>query len=137
MNRIFSETNRNENWMLSRLEAETDLKWTRNAMWQKRLFDFWNDEIGVAVEVDGLEHLKKKDYDAYRDKYNFYRSGIIVLRVRNLNNQDADKAIETINNTGFWQDRRDSMGLNNKKLKRDKLFIASIKEKVKSEINNR
>ena len=101
--------NANENWMADKLQA-TGFKWRRQAQWGMRLYDFWCAHLGVAVEVDGPEH--DQEYDRYRDEYNLRRSGIIVLRVRNMNEADADSALAAIAAASPWKDRRDVMGLN-------------------------
>jgi very-short-patch-repair endonuclease len=111
-NKNKSFNNFNENWMADKLK-QTCHKWTRQTVWGYRIFDFWSSFIGVAVEIDGPEH--KKDYDSYRDEYNFRRSGIVVLRVRNHNEKDADNAINTIYKIGEWKARRKNMGLEDKK----------------------
>jgi very-short-patch-repair endonuclease len=111
-NKTKSFSSPNENWMSTKLKT-TPYKWTRQAVWGYRVFDFWSSHIGVAVEVDGKEH--DVAYDAYRDEYNFRRSGIIVLRVRNGNDEDAAVAIEAISQIGDWKERRSKMGLENKK----------------------
>lgn len=103
-----------ESWANLRLK-ETGLKWTRQAQWGYRLFDFWNDRLGIAVEIDGTEHNKK--YDKYRDDYNYKRSAIIVLRVKNFNNTDMDEAISTIIKSKTWIERRIQMNLLTKKQK--------------------
>lgn len=59
-NRKICIDNPNENWAAEQLKA-TGLKWTRQAQWGYRLFDFWNALKGIVVEVDGLSH--KQDYD--------------------------------------------------------------------------
>lgn len=74
-----SNNNKSENWFIEKLHG-TGLKWARQSQWGYRIFDFWNHNLGVAIEVDGKGHRKK--YDSYRDEYNFRRSGIVVLRVR-------------------------------------------------------
>lgn len=107
-NRALCVTNGNENWMAAKLET-TGMKWTRQAWWGYRLFDFWNATLGIAVEVDGPEH--DKAYDAHRDEYNFRRSGILVLRVRNLSEDDATRALDAIANAEPWKERRQAMGL--------------------------
>lgn len=108
-NRINCVKNRNENWMKAKL-AGTGFKWTRQAQWGYRLFDFWCHELGIAIEVDGPEH--NKHVDNYRDEYNFRRSGIIVLHVRNNNDGDADEALAFISKSDKWSDRRNALGLN-------------------------
>lgn len=102
-------SNANENWMAEKLKA-TGLKWRRQAQWGMRLYDFWCAHLGVAVEVDGPEH--DEDYDKHRDEYNLRRSGIVVLRVRNMNEEDAEKALAAIAYASTWRERRDVMGLN-------------------------
>lgn len=101
-----------ERWFLETyLEAlppKPHFKFSRQATWGYRLFDFWFHVRGVVIEVDGPEH--NKGYDAYRDTYNFLRSGIIVLRVRNFNNSDADQAIEQLSKECSWEDRRRALG---------------------------
>ncbi len=103
--------NGNENWMRDHLNT-TGLKWSRQARWGYRLFDFWCAEIGTAVEVDGHEH--SANVDAYRDEYNFRRSGVVVLRVRNRNEADAAMVLRAISKIGPWKDRRERMGLEDK-----------------------
>lgn len=101
-------TNPNENWMADHL-CSTGLKWSRQAQWGFRLFDFWCSEKGVAVEVDGAEH--DKGWDAFRDRQDYERSGIVVLRVRNRNEEDAARALAQISKAGSWNSRRKGLGL--------------------------
>lgn len=121
-----------EEWMKNRL-LETNLKWNRQMQWGYRLFDFWNHEFGIAVEVDGAEH--NKTYDEYRDAYNFKRSAIIVLRVRNFNETDADQVINQIKVSEKWLDRRSKMGLLTKteKMKTNKK-AKEVSDSIKLEI---
>lgn len=88
-----AEGNAAEEWM-QRLLATTHRRWTRQAIWGHRIFDFWSAELGAAVEVDGWSH--DADYDAYRDEYNFRRSGIVVLRVPNFDRRGAVLALSRI-----------------------------------------
>src|SRR5262249_18630847 len=69
-----------ELWMAQHLK-KTGIKWKRQAIWGRRIFDFWSHALGIAIEVDGPEHRKK--IDEYRDAYNLHRSGIIIIRVKN------------------------------------------------------
>jgi very-short-patch-repair endonuclease len=101
-------SNPNENWFWRKLEA-TGKSWTRQAQWGYRIFDFWCHEIGTAVEVDGPEH--RAAYDAYRDEYNLRRSGILVLRVKNLNEADATTALAVIAQAETWADRKARLGI--------------------------
>lgn len=88
-----ADGNAAEEWMQGLL-ATTRRHWTRQAIWGHRIFDFWSAELGAAVEVDGWSH--DPDYDAYRDEYNFRRSGIVVLRVRNFDRRAAVVALSRI-----------------------------------------
>lgn len=110
-NRSRTRRNSNENWAHERLCSLTGLKWTRQAMWGYRLYDNWNAVLGVAVEVDGLEHKYKRGQDLYRDEYNFRRSGIVVLRVRNQNEIDMAFAVDLIRKSRTWEERRNDLGL--------------------------
>lgn len=100
--------NQNENWMRDILD-HSGYEWTRQAQWGFRLFDFWNHRLGIAVEVDGPEH--NKPYDAIRDQENYQTSGILVLRVRNLNEEDAAEALGLIVLSDTWNERRAGLGL--------------------------
>ena len=101
--------NQNENWLASIL-ATTGFKWTRQAVWGYRIFDFWSHKLGIVVESDGPEH--NKNYDAYRDDYNLRRSGILIIRVRNRNEEDVNHALSLIKNSSTWPERREVLGLN-------------------------
>lgn len=107
-----SKTNINENWFAEKLDA-VNIKYTRQATWGYRIFDFWLHRFGLAIEIDGFEH--DKEYDNYRDEYNYRRSGIIVLRVRNKNEKDAEIAINKILTSIKWDERRKLLGLNSTK----------------------
>jgi len=98
-----SKTSPAEEWAERRLR-QTGLKWTRQAVWGCRLFDFWCGHLGVAVEVDGPEH--NPAYDAVRDGHNLNRSAIIVLRVANFDDQRMDEIIATLPTLQTWGERR-------------------------------
>lgn len=100
-----------ETWAAECLKM-TGLKWTRQALWGCRLFDFWNAQKGIAVEIDGPEH--NKTVDLARDKYVYERSGIVVLRVSNFDSARMNEAIEEINKSVLWKCRRDKLGLSTK-----------------------
>jgi len=101
-------SSRAEEWMLQKLKT-TGLKWTRQAQWGYRLFDFWCAKLGCAIEVDGSEH--DADYDEYRDEYNFRRSGIIVIRVQNFDESSAEMALRLISQLGPHSDRKQELGI--------------------------
>jgi very-short-patch-repair endonuclease len=97
-----------EHWAELRLR-ETGLKFNKQTQWGYRLFDFWNDPFGVAIEIDGKEHNIVKDQS--KDEFNFNRSAIIVLRVKNFDESDMDLAIKKILALDSWMSRREKMGL--------------------------
>jgi very-short-patch-repair endonuclease len=106
-----------ENWFLNILERDTDLTWTRQAQWGYRLFDFWSAQLGVAIEVDGREH--NAQYDTIRDEHNYKRSGIIVFRVSNFDEDRASEVIEALNTiTETWIERRARLGILSKAQKK-------------------
>lgn len=107
-NRAVCVNNGNENWMCDKL-TKTRFRWTRQATWGYRLFDFWCAELGIAIEVDGAEH--NHGWDKYRDEYNFRRSAILVFRVKNRNEDDAEKVLSQLERFGSWEERRELLGL--------------------------
>lgn len=114
-NKVRCLSSKAETWALAML-SRTGRKWTRQAMWGFRIFDFWNAEIGCAIEIDGPEH--NAEIDRYRDEYNFRRSGIVVLRVKNFDVADMNAAIRNIHDLGGWQERRASLGFTEAKRSR-------------------
>lgn len=105
-----SLANPNENWMAEFLQSRKARgRWIRQYQWGYRIFDFFNIKLGVAIEVDGPEHDEM--YDRYRDVYNFLRSGIVVLRVRNKNVADAKRAIRFITLCDTRGERRRKIAL--------------------------
>ena len=111
-NRERAANNPNEKWMAEKLSS-SGLKWTPQAQWGYRIFDFWCANKGVAIEVDGPEH--DAEFDAFRDAYNFKRSGIVVLRVRNRNETDAAAALDQVRLAITWKERRFAMGIERKR----------------------
>jgi len=107
-NKIVSKFNSAENLVFDYLKT-TDYKWTRQAIWGVRLFDFWCGKLGIAIEVDGEEHDSKRDFG--RDRVDFKVSGIVVIRVRNYNIDDIKKALLKVKSSENWNERRASLGL--------------------------
>lgn len=110
-NKVQSKNNKAELWMADRLKA-SGYKWTRQAQWGYRVFDFWNSVLGVAIEVDGWSHNEQQDWDAFRDDECFRFSDVLVLRVRNFNEEDAKQALRVIERMPDWKTRRIRSALN-------------------------
>lgn len=114
--------NSNENWFWEKLKSEPH-KWSRQVTWGYRVFDFWCHELGAAIEVDGPDH--DPDYDSYRDEYNFRRSGLVVLRVRNGNELDAEEVLTLLPKLGNWKARRSLLNLDSH-TKKDRRALAQL-----------
>lgn len=99
-----SLSNVNENWMADKLHG-----WSRQAIKGFRIFDLWNHDLLCAVEVDGPEH--DRAYDNYRDEYNYRRSGILVFRVRNKVESDAEHVLACIDRLTSGITRKHDMGI--------------------------
>lgn len=97
-----------ECWMRDNLRI-AGLKFCRQQQWGMRLFDFWNAKLGIAIEVDGPEH--NPSYDAYRDEYNFRRSGIVVLRVPNFDVEQSERLIGFIRAETTLKERKTRLGI--------------------------
>lgn len=109
--KAISLQNPNENWFADKLKgAKLGVKFNRQTLWGYRIYDFWCHSIGCAVEIDGPDH--DENYDHYRDVYNYLRSGIVVIRVRNMNEVDALEAMEFIKSLESWDVRRIKLNIN-------------------------
>lgn len=107
-NRERCQWSRAEAWAKGQLDQHTPHKWTRQAQWGYRLYDFWCHTLGCAVEVDGPEHCAA--VDAYQDEYHFRRSAIVVLRVPNFDEAGMAAALGHIACLGWWESRREQVG---------------------------
>ena len=69
-------------------------KFTKQKIIFNYILDFYCSELLLAIEIDGLGHNQKLDYDKTRD--DFLKSiGITIIRIKNhdvLNNLDGVKA---------------------------------------------
>jgi len=92
-----------EEWAWGQIKGRAGKKWSRQAMWGCRIFDFWCAELGIAVEIDGDTH--DPEYDQVRDRYNYYRSGILVLRVKNFDENDLALALAVIDRAETKKER--------------------------------
>ena len=110
-----------EQWMADKLSG-AGIKFTRQAMWGYRLFDFWIATLGIAIEVDGPEH--DQEYDAFRDRYNYLRSGIVVLRVKNFDEESAATVIQKLRESELWKVRRLRIGAGKQLVKLHGLELA-------------
>lgn len=97
-----------EKWMAEKLK-QTRWKWTRQARQGYRLFDFWSYELGVAIEVDGPNHVWA--VDEAKDIRELLRSGIVVFRVKNFNEDDVRFALALLPTLPSWNERRTALGL--------------------------
>ena len=97
-----------EEWMLGHLKT-TGLTWKPQHLYGCRIFDFWNDQKGIAVEVDGREH--NAQYDDARDTHAYLKSGIQVFRVENFSEDFLPGILKAIRDECSWWERRASVGL--------------------------
>jgi very-short-patch-repair endonuclease len=98
-----------ENWMADMLARYLPhVKWTRQATWGFRVYDFWCSKRGIAIEVDGATH--DADREIVRDQLDWHRSGILVLRVKNYDDNGAIEAIDQVARNTSWNQRRAKLG---------------------------
>lgn len=117
INKKACKTNRAENWFWDKLK-KSGHKWTRQAQWGYRIFDFWCAELGIAVEIDGTGH--NVVYDRIKDDNNYLKSGIVVLRIKNFNEDQARKVLADLDEACTWNERRSMLGLEEIKMKKKK-----------------
>ena len=84
--------------------SKTGLKWTFQSVWRWRVFDFWCDEIGCAIEIDNSDSTIEDDLS------DFKRSAIVVLRVYS-DSLNMEKLKLDISILDKWMDRRNKYGL--------------------------
>lgn len=96
-----------EEWMAAKL-ATTPWKWTRQARWGFRLYDFWCHQLGIAIEVDGPEHVA--GVDQVKDQLDWNRSAILVFRVSAFKEADAVEVLDLLARHSSWNDRRKDQG---------------------------
>ena len=76
-------------------------KFRRQTPILKYIVDFYCKELNLAIEIDGLSHDYKIDYDAIRQK-NLENAGISILRFNDLEiKQDIQNVLQRI---GEWID---------------------------------
>jgi very-short-patch-repair endonuclease len=104
---------RNRRWIWSEQEAAEILgvrsiwDWTRQACWGNRIFDFWDADLGVAIEIDGPEHQRRPDLA--QDRWHARRSAIATFRVRNGDERQLARVIDVTNRLRTWPERRRSL----------------------------
>jgi very-short-patch-repair endonuclease len=118
-----------EEWATLHIKVSGE-RYSRQAIWQSRLFDFWFSVKGIAIEIDGESHnsFKQSFKDSVTDKHFYELSGIIVVRVKNYNINELNNAISFVKNSCSWKERRKQMGIENSKQRRKQLSI-SLKSK--------
>lgn len=101
---------RAEKWGYECLK-KSGIKFKRERRWGYRIFDFWSSVYGIAVEIDGQEH--RENWDKKRDKQDFLRSGVIVLRVNNFDEHGMSELLKSLTFLKYetWIERRARMGL--------------------------
>lgn len=108
-NEAASKKNLAEAWAANRLR-KCGCTWERQHLWGCRVFDFWSAGKHVAVEIDGLSHDGREDYDYARDYYNFLRSGILVYRIPSFDEVIMQKVREQLRILPPWRERKAIFG---------------------------
>ncbi|MEI6729013.1 MAG: class I tRNA ligase family protein [bacterium] len=87
----FAKQNRNKQtkieaafWDFTKTKKFMNLDFDRQKIIGNFIVDFYQKDIGLVIELDGEEHLDKKDVDLMRDKY-LQSLGLKVYRVTNQN----------------------------------------------------
>lgn len=123
-----SYNNKSENRMqgiLTKNYKETWYKFTRQANWWFRIFDFWCDYLWVVIEVDGWYHQTEyqKNKDNRYDKYHYEVNWIKVYRIKPYDDCWAVEMIKIINKEQTWKQRRMSLWLNmTERIKKDTII---------------
>lgn len=129
-----AKRNKSEDWA-DEIIKTYGLKYTRQAIWQARLFDFWFGGKGIALEIDGQSHtlFKQKLKDSITDNHFYMISGIIVLRVKEYDERALRQAMAKVCLSEGWKERRIAMGIFNAKQRRKQLGIP-LKNKCRNTV---
>ena len=100
--------NPNENLVRRWLFAKTDFKWNRQVIHRQKIFDFWCEEMGVRIEVDGETH--HTDLDAQYDAALESETAIVTIRIRNCSLNTPQSAIDKIKSLKPWNQRLLELG---------------------------
>ncbi len=125
-NHDHAQGNRCENEVWSRLK-DGRYSFNRQSSWGYRVFDFWCHELGVAIEVDGNTH--DAGYDAYRDEWNFRRSAIVVLRMRNGDMRELGRIMKLLPKLHTRSYRKKRLGIGRRNAFTDLPYPPSLLEK--------
>lgn len=94
-----------EKWFYENyLQNRSSYKWSFQARWGFRLFDFWCHTLGCAIEIDGSEHNSELDFQ--KDQKEWNRSRIITIRIHNFDEKDAEQCVEKLKSISSWNERR-------------------------------
>ena len=69
-------------WEAVRHRRLGGFKFRRQQVIDGFIADFYCDQAGVALELDGADHKNQTEYDTHRDRVIASR-GLIVIRIRN------------------------------------------------------
>ena len=99
-----------ERWLLDRLKS-TGLKWTKRSE-----YVLWQFERGVMIRIDPEPDLRiaveRPTPPGSATEPSWFRDrGVIVLRVRALDESDATDAVRAVGLTDSWNERRADLGL--------------------------
>lgn len=83
-------------WFKELLDRESKIPFEHQFLFGRRVFDFFNIAYGVAIEVDGYGHRAR--YDLLRDSYLLSKFGLITLRVKEFNEEQAKEVLDKIKN---------------------------------------
>jgi very-short-patch-repair endonuclease len=76
----FSKNNKNENKVDEILKENCKLNFNRQRIFANRIFDFWNFNNRIVIEIDGNDHNKKEDSVVDDQLWNY---NIPVFRIKN------------------------------------------------------
>lgn len=92
----------------SQLAKDSPLHWSNQSAWGYTIFDFWNAELGLALAAyelptDGSDVARELAID----RYQLFRSGIVVMRYEFGNSQDFERKLKRIEHVpGTVKDRQ-------------------------------
>ena len=78
--------------------------WKQQYVWGHRIFDFYCNQVGAAIEVDGATHDRERDLA--QDRWHARRSGIITFRVPNGDDRKLERVLLVLRRIARRKERK-------------------------------
>lgn len=86
--RKLTHSNPAENWFARKICKDFPYTFQRQVRYGYRIFDFYNAQLHVAIEIDGKQFHQDQAFDQQRDEAYTHNYGVVIFRVRAFSRDD-------------------------------------------------